>query len=199
MKRFVIGDQFQKGKGIAKGVEVGLLKIDFNDVFGLDSRCEQMILEKAEQEKAFPASAYPRDYLHQMEAFRLNKAVECRVAVDNHHRHLPFNKVSVLLFLALKPYYELTEWFMIRGTLGVGLDYRNFDVRVSGCGKSSCDDWDCYMVYGLGGLFHWNGASLGFDFLGKAFDDDLDVNSRYVSGSIDNAKWEFRVYVGYEF
>ena len=25
MKRFVIGDQFQKGKGIAKGVEVGLL------------------------------------------------------------------------------------------------------------------------------------------------------------------------------
>ena len=101
--------------------------------------------------------------------------------------------------LALKPYYELTEWFMIRGTLGVGLDYRNFDVRVSGCGKSSCDDWDCYMVYGLGGLFHWKDICLGFDFLGKAFDDGLDVNSRYVSGSIDNAKWEFRVYVGYEF
>ena len=101
--------------------------------------------------------------------------------------------------LALKPYYELTEWFMIRGTLGVGLDYRNFDVKVSGLGSETVDDWDCYMVYGLGGMFHWKGVCLGADFLGKAFDDDLDVNTGYVNGSIGNAKWGFRVYVGYEF
>ena len=101
--------------------------------------------------------------------------------------------------LALKPYYELTEWFMIRGTLGVGLDYRNFDVKVSGHGSETVDDWDCYMVYGLGGMFHWEGVCLGADFLGKAFDDDLDVDTRYVNGAIGNAKWGFRVYVGYEF
>lgn len=101
--------------------------------------------------------------------------------------------------LALKPYYELTEWFMIRGTLGIGLDYRNFDVRVSGLGSETVDDWDCYMVYGLGGMFRWKGLCLGADFLGKAFDDDLDVNTQYVNGSIGNAKWGFRAYVGYEF
>lgn len=101
--------------------------------------------------------------------------------------------------LALKPYYELTEWFMIRGTLGVGLDYRNFDVKVSGFGSETVDDWDCYMVYGFGGMFHWKGMCLGADFLGKVFDDDLDVDTRYVNGSIGNAKWGFRAYVGYEF
>ena len=101
--------------------------------------------------------------------------------------------------LALKPYYELTEWFMIRSSLGVGLDYRNFDVKVSGLGGETVDDWDCYMVYGLGGMFHWKSVCLGADFLGKAFDDDLDVNTRYVGGAIENAKWGFRVYVGYEF
>lgn len=101
--------------------------------------------------------------------------------------------------LALKPYYELTEWFMIRGTLGVGLDYRNFDVKVSGLGSETSDDWDCYMVYGLGGMLYWKGMCLGADFLGKVFDDDLDVDTKYVNGSIGNAKWGFRAYVGYEF
>ena len=101
--------------------------------------------------------------------------------------------------LAVKPYYELTDWFMLRGTLGVGLDYRNLDVRVSGIDKSSEDDWDCYMVCGLGGMFHWSDICIGADFLRKVFDDDMDVNTRYVSGSVDNAAWILRVYVGYEF
>ena len=101
--------------------------------------------------------------------------------------------------LALKPYYELTEWFMLRGTLGAGIDYRNLDARVAGIGKDSERDWDCYMVCGLGGMFHWKGICLGADFLRKVFDDDMDVNTRYVNGSIGNANWMVRVYVGYEF
>lgn len=101
--------------------------------------------------------------------------------------------------LALKPYYELTDWFMVRGTVGVGLDYRNLDVRVSGAGKDSAHDWDCYMITGLGGMFHWKDVCLGADFLRKVFDDDMDVNTRYVRGEIGNANWMLRVYVGYEF
>ena len=100
---------------------------------------------------------------------------------------------------ALKPFYEVTEWFMVRGTVGVGLDYRNFDVGVSGLGKDSVHDWDCYMICGLGGMFHWNGICLGADFLRKVFDDEMDVNTRYVNGTIGNASWMFRIYVGYEF
>ena len=101
--------------------------------------------------------------------------------------------------LALKPYYELTDWFMVRGTTGVGLDYRNLDVKVSGVGKDSEHDWDCYMICGLGGMFHWSNVCLGADFLRKVFDDDMDVSTRYVDGRVGNANWILRVYVGYEF
>ena len=101
--------------------------------------------------------------------------------------------------LALKPWYELTDWFMVRGTLGLGLDYRHFDVKVGGLGKDSAHDWDCYMLCGLGGMFHWNNVCLGADFLRKVFDDDLDVHTRSVDGTIGNANWMFRVYIGYEF
>jgi hypothetical protein len=100
---------------------------------------------------------------------------------------------------AIKPYYELTEWFMLRGTLGVGFDYRNLDVRVSGLGGNSERDWDCYMICGLGGMFHWESICIGVDYLRKVFDDDMDVDTRYVNGSISNAKWILRAYVGYEF
>lgn len=101
--------------------------------------------------------------------------------------------------LALKPYYELTDWFMVRGTVGAGLDYRNLDVRVSGLGKDLEHDWDCYMICGLGGMFHWKDICLGADFLRKVFDDDMDVSTRYADGSIGNADWILRVYIGYEF
>lgn len=101
--------------------------------------------------------------------------------------------------LALKPYYELTEWFMVRGTVGVGLDYRRLDVRVSGLGGGSERDWDCYMVCGLGGMFHWRGVCLGADFLRRVFDDGMDVDTRYVDGRVGGADWTLRVYVGYEF
>ena len=101
--------------------------------------------------------------------------------------------------LSLKPYYELTDWFMVRGTLGVGLDYRNLDVRVSGLGKDSERDWNCYMICGVGGMFHWENICLGADFLRKVFDDDMDVGTRYVSGGVGNAGWMLRVYAGYEF
>lgn len=100
---------------------------------------------------------------------------------------------------ALKPYYELTDWFMLRGTAGVGIDYRDLDVRVPGLGKESERDWDCYMITGLGGMFHWDDVCLGVDFLRKVFDDDMDVRTRYVNGSVGNANWMFRIYIGFQF
>ena len=101
--------------------------------------------------------------------------------------------------LALKPYYEVTDWFALRGTLGVGLDHRRFDVSASGIGRSSEHDWNCYMVCGLGGMFRWERFCLGADFLRKVFDHDMDVDTKYVRGSVGNANWTLRAYVGYEF
>ena len=76
---------------------------------------------------------------------------------------------------------------------------RDFDVHVSGDGTSSFHDWDVYMLCGVGGMFTWKDVNLGIDFLRKVFDDDLDVRSRYVNGSISNSEWYLRVYVGYQF
>lgn len=101
--------------------------------------------------------------------------------------------------LALKPYYELADWFMLRSALGLGLDYRRFSVGIDGVGRDSVHDWDCYMLCGLGGMFHRGNFCLGIDFLRKIFDDNLDVNTRCVDGSICNANWMCRIYVGYEF
>ena len=100
---------------------------------------------------------------------------------------------------ALKPYYEITEWFMLRGTVGLGVDYRNIDVGIAGLGRDLERDWDCYMICGLGGMFHWNDVCLGADFLRKVWDDEMDVNTQYVNGTIANASWMLRIYVGYEF
>ena len=101
--------------------------------------------------------------------------------------------------LTLKPYYELTDWFRVQGTLGAGLDYRNFDVHADGLGDGNSSDWDVYMVCGLGGMFHWNGFCLGCDFLVKVFNDDLDVDNRYVNGYVGTENWALRVLAGYEF
>ncbi len=101
--------------------------------------------------------------------------------------------------LALKPYYNVTDWFALRATLGLGLDHRRFDVRASGLGRSSEYDWNCYMICGLGGMFRWDCFCIGADFLRKVFDHDMDVDTKYVRGSVGNANWMLRAYVGYEF
>ena len=55
------------------------------------------------------------------------------------------------------------------------------------------------MVCGLGGMFRWERFCLGADFLRKVFDHDMDVDTKYVRGSVGNANWMMRVYVGYDF
>ena len=65
-------------------------------------------------------------------------------------------------------------------------------------GASSERDWNCYMVCGLGGMFRRERFCIGADFFRKVFDHDMDVDTKYVSGSVGNANWMLRAYVGYE-
>lgn len=101
--------------------------------------------------------------------------------------------------LALRPYYELTDWFVVRGTLGAGVDYRRLGVEFDGRGDGTAHGWDCYMVLGLGGMFRWEGVCLGADVLRKEFSDGLDVDTRHVRGTVDSEGWILRAYVGWEF
>ncbi len=100
---------------------------------------------------------------------------------------------------ALQPYYEVTDWFAVRGTLGVGVDYRRLGVEFDGRGDGTARGWDYYMVVGLGGMFRWKGVCLGADVLRKEFSDGLDVDTRHVRGTVDAEGWILRAYVGYEF
>ncbi|MGN0846809.1 MAG: hypothetical protein ACI4RA_05430 [Kiritimatiellia bacterium] len=114
---------------------------------------------------------------------------------------------EIELMFTLKPYYDVTEWFRVVGTLGVAVSRGELDFEMtalSGGGRvySSSEkfhEWTCCGVGGLGGMFHYAHACLGFDFLARFLDDDVDVRGRNVSGSVEHSPWAFRVYAGFEF
>lgn len=114
---------------------------------------------------------------------------------------------EIELTLTAKPYYEITDWFRVVGTLGIAVSrgQLDFDMLALSDGSRVYADaerfrqWDCYGLGGLGGLFHaWN-MCLGFDFLARFLDRDIKVDGRNVSGSVERSPWMFRVYAGFEF
>ena len=100
-----------------------------------------------------------------------------------------------------------TEWFRVVGTLGVAVSRGelDFDMKAASDGRRIYSDserfsqWDCYGIGGLGGLFHYWHMCLGFDFLARFLDRDIDINGRSVTGSVERCPWMFRVYAGLEF
>ena len=111
------------------------------------------------------------------------------------------------LALLLRPWFDVTEWFRLVGTLGVGLSRAAFDFSIDGYtgGRSvyhdsqKFDSWDVYGIAGLGGMFSYDAYCLGVDFMAKFLDDDLDIDGRSVEGKISRESWTCRVYIGYEF
>ena len=116
------------------------------------------------------------------------------------------NYEEIEMLFAVRPFWEVTEWFRVRGTLGVAVSRTHFVFDVYGRGdgasyasRQTFNDWAVYGVGGLGGLFSWNGVCLGFDFLARFLDSDIDIHGRDVHGSVSRAPWMFTVYVGYAF
>ena len=114
---------------------------------------------------------------------------------------------EIELTLTAKPYYDVTDWFRVVGTLGAAVNRGELDFDLSAASGGRCvyaeserfSQWDCFGVGGLGGMFHgWN-VCLGFDFLARFFGRDLEVDGRSVSGSVRRSPWTFRVYAGFEF
>ena len=106
-----------------------------------------------------------------------------------------------MLFM-FRPWYEITDWWRVFAQVGLGVSWGRFDTSFHSGGLSHDEDfsqWDCYGVAGLGTAFRYDDWTLGIDFLGRFWRDDLDVDGRYVSGSIERSDWGFRVMLGYEF
>ena len=103
---------------------------------------------------------------------------------------------------AAKPFWDVADWFRVRGTLGVAVSRAHFKFDVDGNGYSSrqrFDDWSVYGVAGIGGMFRWNGLCLGVDVLARFLDDDVEIRGRDVRGTVDRAPWMLTVSLGYEF
>jgi len=114
---------------------------------------------------------------------------------------------EIEMTITAKPYYDITEWFRVVGTLGAAVSrgQLDFDMMAMSGGQRIYSDserfsqWDCYGVGGLGGMFHYWHMCLGFDFLARFFDRAIDVDGRSVSGTVERCPWMFRVYAGFEF
>lgn len=109
------------------------------------------------------------------------------------------------MFLA-RPYYDVTDWFRLVGTLGVVVSRHDleFTASMTDGGTTShfernFSEWDVYGVAGLGAAFRYKDFTLGVDFLARFLDDDLNVRSDYVRGSVERGDWMFRVMLGYDF
>lgn len=111
------------------------------------------------------------------------------------------------LTVSARPYYDVTTWFRVSGTLGVVVSHGELDfgmMAMSG-GKRIYSDterftqWDCYGIGGFGGMFHYKRMCLGFDFFARFFGRDIDIEGRNVSGSVERCPWMFSVYTGFEF
>lgn len=110
-----------------------------------------------------------------------------------------------MMFL-VKPYYEVTDWFRIVGTLGLVVSRQNleFAATISQNGTHSkyarhFHDWDVYGVAGIGASFAFDDFSIGVDFLARFFDDDMDIRSDCVRGDVERGDWMCRVMFGYRF
>lgn len=106
-----------------------------------------------------------------------------------------------MLFM-LRPWYEIKDWWRVYAEVGVGVSWGRFASSFRGGGISAREkftEWDCYGAAGLGTVFRYDEWTLGVDFLARFWRDDLDVDGRYVNGSIERSDWGFRVMIGYEF
>lgn len=109
--------------------------------------------------------------------------------------------------LMAKPWYELNENWRLTGTLGVGVSRSEFDFTMNAiaggetvyAAKREFDDWDVYALLGLGTEVRMGRFDVSLDVLARCFQDDLEIRSSDVNGSVDKADWLVRLAVGCEF
>ena len=121
---------------------------------------------------------------------------------SSYYLHAEGDYEDIEMTFAVKPFWDVTDWLRLRGTLGVAVSRTHFTFDVDGQGYSSrqrFDDWSVYGVGGLGGMLRWENFCLGVDFIARFLDDDIEIRGRDVRGSVERAPWMLTVYAGYEF
>ncbi len=108
--------------------------------------------------------------------------------------------------LVLKPWYELSDWCRIFGTIGVAAYRGRFSFRYTASDgvnwlydRQRFDEWGVCGVGGGGIVFRYGDFDISADILARFLQDDMDINGRHVKGWIERADWMVRIMVGYEF
>lgn len=110
--------------------------------------------------------------------------------------------------LMLRPWWEVTDYWRLTGTLGVGLTRSEFDYAVHASfgdggrysAHRSYDDWNCYGIAGLGTVVRvWKKVDISLDFLARFCQDDMHIHNETVNGTIEKPSYMLRIAVGYEF
>jgi len=111
------------------------------------------------------------------------------------------------LSLMLKPWYEVTDWFLVDATVGVGLTRSEFEystaAAIDGAGiyssHGSEDEWRLYGLAGAGVLFRAWSFDVSCDILARIGQRDMDVSGGPLRGKIEKPDFIVRLAVGFEF
>lgn len=106
----------------------------------------------------------------------------------------------------MKPWWDVTDWLRLYGTLGVEVARTHFGLDVSGTAGSWSygrrHSYDKWQVNGLGGggvALRWSHLTMGVDFLARFLQQEIKVDDAELHGRIDRQPWLFRVYAGVDF
>lgn len=111
------------------------------------------------------------------------------------------------LMLLAHPYYDVTEWLRISGTVGLVVSRQDLDFTMTIRRDNEIDyrsardfsQWDVYGVAGGGLMLRYEDFTLSGDILARFLDDDLTVDDPYAHGTIERGRWMIKLSIGYEF
>lgn len=114
---------------------------------------------------------------------------------------------EVELSLVLRPWYEITDWWRVNGTIGAGLGYGIFDLETGAMFGSkgayrmsdTANKIGFYGLVGGGTTFRLGRFDLSGEVLVRLFQDDIEVSNAYTCYTLEKPDFVVRVAVGMQF
>ena len=112
-------------------------------------------------------------------------------------------EISILV----KPWYCLTDWWRVNAAIGLGITRSEFDFAMNAAfngeqiysSQQTFEEWRCYGLAGLGTTFRLWRVDLSCDVLARWCQDDMDIDGRDVSGTLEKPNLALRIALGFEF
>ena len=111
------------------------------------------------------------------------------------------------LSFMLRPWYEVTDWFRLNATAGLGVTRSEFDYSVfysvDGAAARSVhrseDEWRAYGIVGVGVLMRAWMFDVSLDVLARIGQRDMDIDCEAMHGKVEKPDLFVRLAIGFEF